>query len=75
MSYKETLFDVKGMSCPSCVRHVSAALGDLEGVAKVEVRLAAGKVLVQYDPARVTPDAVIRALREAGHNSMANAAA
>ena len=74
MSYKETLFDVKGMSCSSCVRHVSAAL-DLEGIVKVEVRLGAGKVLVQYDPARVTPDSVIRALRAAGYSSLENAAA
>jgi copper chaperone len=75
MSYKETVFDVQGMTCPSCVRHVNAALGDLEGVAKVEVRLRDGKVLVQYDPADVTIDSMIAALREAGYDSTPSAAA
>ena len=75
MSYKETLFDVEGMTCPSCVRHVNAALGDLEGVAKVEVRLREGKVLVQYDPESVSVDSMIEALREAGYDSTANVAA
>jgi copper chaperone len=74
MSYKETPFDVEGMTCPSCVRHVNAALSDLEGVIKVEVRLREGKVFVQYDPESVTVDSMIDALREAGYDSAVNAA-
>lgn len=75
MNNKETLLDVVGMTCPSCVRHVNAALAEIEGVAKVEVRLRDGKVSVQYDPAVVTLDALIEALREAGYESEPSAAA
>lgn len=68
MSDKETILDVQGMSCASCVRHVDAALRDLDGVSKVEVQLREGKVLVRHDPS--TPiESMIRALSDAGYDS------
>ncbi len=75
MSYQETVLDVTGMTCPSCVRHVNAALAELDGVGKVDVRLRDGKVLVQYDPTTVSVEAMIEALREAGYDSTSHAAA
>jgi copper chaperone len=75
MNNEEIVLEVTGMTCPSCVRHVNAALGDLEGVDKVEVRLRDGKVVVQYDPERVDASAFIEALSEAGYESTASAAA
>lgn len=75
MKNKETLLDVMGMTCPSCIRHVNAALHDLEGVAKVEVRLRDGRVLVQHDPAVADVGALIEVLNEAGYPSTESAAA
>jgi copper chaperone len=75
MNNKEVVLDVMGMSCPSCIRHVNAALSDLDGVAKVEVRLRDGKVVVQYDPELVEVSALTQALGEAGYESTASAAA
>lgn len=75
MSYKETLLDVMGMSCPSCIRHVNAALAEVDGVAKVEVRLRDGKVLIQHDPEVVNVSTLIEALREAGYDSTPSVAA
>jgi copper chaperone len=75
MNNKEVVLDVMGMSCPSCIRHVNAALSDLDGVAKVEVRLRDGKVVVQYDPELVEVSALTQALGEAGYESTPSAAA
>jgi copper chaperone len=75
MNNKETLLDVEGMSCPSCIRHVNAALADIEGVVKVEVRLREGKVLVWHDTAAANVNILIEALREAGYDSTVSAAA
>jgi copper chaperone len=72
---KETTLDVTGMSCPSCVRHVNEALGHLPGVAKVEVRLDDGKVVVQHEPDKAPIDNLIAALRQAGYESSLGAAA
>ncbi|MFZ6179026.1 heavy-metal-associated domain-containing protein [Nannocystis pusilla] len=74
-THQETILDVPGMSCQSCVRHIREALGELDGVAEVEVRLSDGKVLVRHDPDRVTVNHVIAALREAGYESSLAAAA
>jgi copper chaperone len=75
MNNKQIVLDVTGMSCPSCIRHVNVALSDLDGVAKVDVRLRDGKVVVQYDPQLVQVSALIEALREAGYESAPSAAA
>jgi copper chaperone len=75
MNNKEVLLDVMGMTCPSCIRHVNGALGDLEGVLKVDVRLREGKVLVKYDADHVELNALIAALREQGYESAPSVAA
>lgn len=56
--------NVQGMSCGSCVKHISEALQPLAGVAAVEVDLQAGRVRVSG-----TPDsaALIAALDDAGY--------
>ena len=66
---KQTQLSVQGMTCPSCIRHVNAALSELEGVTKVEVRLREGHVLVQHDPAIAPTSELVAALREAGYET------
>ncbi len=64
---RETILNVTGMTCTSCVRHVDHALRELDGVSRVEVKLHEGKVLVQHDAAKVSIEAMIDALREEGY--------
>jgi copper chaperone len=71
----ETTLDVSGMTCPSCVRHVNAALRELDGVDNVDVRLRDGKVLVRHDQQKATVNHLIAALREAGYESTVSKAA
>lgn len=66
MTEKETLLEVQGMSCASCVHHVGVALKELEGVSKVDVRLREGKVLVRHEPA-ISVDSLVQALADAGY--------
>jgi len=68
---KETILSVDGMSCSACVRHVEAALGKLDGVRAVEVKLDDGKVRVEHDPSRATIDDMIQALDAEGYESRA----
>lgn len=64
-----TTLEVQGMSCPSCIRHVTAALSDVDGVARVEVKLRDGVVIVEHDIAAAPVHLLIRALTEAGYAS------
>jgi copper chaperone len=66
---QDTILEVQGMSCPSCIRHVTSALTDLDGVAKVDVKLRDGLVVVQHDKMQASIDQLIEALGEAGYVS------
>ena len=61
----ETLLDVKGMSCGSCVRHIDGALKRLGGVEQVEVRLREGLVRIRHS-AGIQTGALIGAIEDAG---------
>lgn len=63
----KTTFNVQGMSCSSCVRHINQALQNLEGVAAVHVDLAGAKVAVEYDAAKITADKLSASIRDAGY--------
>ena len=65
----ETILAVKGMSCPSCIRHIDEALKEVDGVSNVQVKLREGQVLVQHDPDTSIPSALVDALKEAGYES------
>lgn len=64
----ETLLDVKGMSCSSCVRHIDGALKRLDGVAQVDVRMREGRVLVRHG-ANVEAAALVGAIEDAGYEA------
>lgn len=66
---KETLLDVEGMTCSSCVRHVTTALRQLPGIAEVEVSLADGTVRIAHDPDGASTGEMIAALDAAGYAS------
>jgi copper chaperone len=66
---RDTVLNVAGMTCPSCTRHVTKALQDLDGVGNVQVELRAGTVRVEHDPAAAPVENLIDALRDAGYES------
>ena len=74
-THHETILDVAGMSCSSCARRISNALGSLDGVAAVEVRLKDGQVHVRHDPTKTSVDALVATLDKAGYGSTLSAAA
>ena len=62
-------FDVGGMTCAACQAHVDRAVSKLDGVQNVAVNLLAGSMLVDYDPAQVTPDDICTAVERAGYSA------
>ena len=62
-------FDVGGMTCAACQAHVDRAVNKLDGVQSVAVNLLAGSMLVDYDPAQVSPDDICTAVDRAGYSA------
>ncbi len=58
---------VVGMSCAACGRRVEEALAETGGVSSANVNLAVERATVEYDPADVGPEALIRAVEDAGY--------
>jgi copper chaperone CopZ len=69
MAQRKTVLNVLGMSCGSCVRHVTAALAAVPGVSKVDVQLRSGTAVIEHDAEATTAHLMIDALRGAGYES------
>ncbi|HEX7917979.1 MAG TPA: heavy metal translocating P-type ATPase [Gemmatimonadales bacterium] len=68
MSTKIT-FPVNGMTCAACQATVQRALQETPGVADATVDLMTARAAVHYDPALVTPDSLIAAVRDTGYEA------
>ncbi|MBI2868362.1 MAG: copper-translocating P-type ATPase, partial [Chloroflexi bacterium] len=61
--------NVGGMTCASCVEHIQKAVGDLPGVYKVVVNLAAGSARVEYEPSLTPLSEVKKTIQELGYSA------
>ena len=64
-----TSVDLKthGMHCSSCSMLIEMNVGDLKGVKKVRADRATEITRVEFDPAVVTLDEIIKVLADAGY--------
>lgn len=64
----ETLtLNVSGMTCGSCVRHVTRALEQVPGFQEARVDLPAGRIHLSYQSGAATPDTLLTAVTRAGY--------
>ncbi|ACZ40386.1 heavy metal translocating P-type ATPase [Sphaerobacter thermophilus] len=64
---QKLLLSVGGMHCSLCTESIRRAIGRLDGVQSVQVSIAHEEALVEYDPARVTPEIITEALEDIGY--------
>ena len=67
---KTNVFDVKGMTCSSCVAHVDKAVKKLDGVFAVQVNLLTNTMSVRYDEAVVDVADVEAVVKDAGYEAI-----
>ena len=60
----KAILSVPAISCEGCVRHVTNALKDLEGVRLVNVSLAAKQAQVEFDEGVVSLETMMDVLAE-----------
>ena len=59
---------IEGMTCASCAARIERRLNKLDGVT-ASVNYATERAAVEYDPARVTPAALVEAVEETGYSA------
>ena len=62
-------YRITGMSCAACSARVQRVTEKLEGMRGANVNLLAGMMEVDYDETRLTPEAIIAAVMEAGYGA------
>lgn len=60
-------YDVKGMTCTGCESHVTTAVNKLEGIEKVSASFKDAKAVVQFDPAKTSPEEIQKAILSTGY--------
>src|SRR4030067_1938237 len=63
----KAVIPVTGMTCASCVVHVSEALEELPGVSGAQVNLASGQASVESEASRAKVADLEKAISEAGY--------
>jgi len=64
---KTVTLNVEGMTCGHCKASVEKAVSALDGVSGAEADLAAKKVSISYDPAKVNEDVFKNAITDLGY--------
>lgn len=64
--YAEITIPVEGMTCNVCVASVKKKLTSIEGLQSVEVSLEHRQASIFYEPGKVTPEQVQKAINELG---------
>ncbi len=64
-----TTLKVSGMTCGHCVKSVTGALEDVDGVTRADVDLQQGRATVEYDESRTTPRSLAQAVSEEGYQA------
>ena len=66
---RDVILDVKGMTCAACPVTVKAVLKKQPGVERVTMDAAKNTADVKFDPAKVSPEQLAKAVTEAGFPS------
>lgn len=66
---KVATIKVEGMTCGGCAVGVRTALKRLDGVAEAQVSYEDERAVVTFDPARVSTDRMLEAIREFGYTA------
>lgn len=69
MAKEKITLKVEGMSCEHCVKTVTEALEELDGVKKAKVNLKKGEAKVKYDSENTSIDVLTKAVEDAGYKA------
>ncbi len=66
---KTEIIKINGMSCAACVARVEKVVKKQEGIIDVQVNLATEKARVEYNPAVISSDQIVKAIETSGYGA------
>ena len=67
MTMKETM-SVKGLDCADCALTLERGVAGMSGVGQAEVNFTLARMVLAYDPQRISREAIVRQVRELGYD-------
>ena len=67
-STRTVTLPITGMTCANCVGTIERGLRKLDGVEVANVNLASERASIEFDPARLAPQALVERIRRAGYD-------
>jgi len=58
--------NIPGMDCAACAVNIQRTLRKVEGVARAEVVFKTKEAVIDYDPARISPEKIVAVIDETG---------
>ena len=65
----EKKYDVRGMTCSTCVANVTKAVERLDGVSNANVNLMTNSMKVNFDENKIDDEEIIRAVEKIGYGA------
>lgn len=65
--FKETIFNITGMTCAACSARIEKVLNKMEGVEEANVNLALEKSTIKYNPSKVKPEELRQKIEKLGY--------
>uniref|UniRef100_A0A8C4PIW3 Copper-transporting ATPase 1 n=1 Tax=Equus asinus TaxID=9793 RepID=A0A8C4PIW3_EQUAS len=66
---QETVINIDGMTCNSCVQSIEGVISKKAGVKSIRVSLANGNGTVEYDPLLTSPETLRKAIEDMGFDA------
>ena len=63
------IFKITDMNCGSCVLHIEKDVSKMKGVHHIAVNFAAEKAEVMYDDALLTPEDIVKQIKDTGYHA------
>ena len=65
---KKVILPVIGMGCAGCAVNIEKRVGSLHGIIAASVNFASNTILIEYDPALITPERIRSEVRAIGYD-------
>lgn len=60
---------IEGMHCGSCAVGIQMLVSQMEGVKSIEVSYEGKSAVMEFDPIKVSEDAILKAIAELGYTA------
>lgn len=66
---KHMQYDIEGMTCASCSQTIEKVINKLDGVKTASVNLATEKMVVDFNPSKLSSNDIIEAVKNSGYSA------